>query len=45
MRNADGVTEDYLLAGEYELEVATQRIPCSIHQKPLYDPDMSRVKV
>ena len=45
VRNADGVTEDYLLAGEYELEVATQRIPCSIHLKPLYDPDMSRVKV
>ena len=41
VRNVDGVTEDYLLAGEYELEVATQRIPCSIHLKP----DMSRVKV
>jgi sarcosine dehydrogenase len=45
VRNADGVTEDYLLAGEYELEVATQRIACAIHLKPLYDPDMLRVKV
>lgn len=45
VRNADGVTEDFVLSGEYELEVAAQRIPCAVHLEPLYDPDMSRIKV
>lgn len=44
VRHAEGVTEDYLTSGTYELEVATQRIPCEIHTEPLYDPTMSRVK-
>ena len=43
VRHAEGVTDEYLFAGEYELEVATKRIPCTIHRKALYDPDMHRV--
>ena len=35
---------DYLLAGDYELEVATERVPCRLHLAPLYDPQMTRVK-
>lgn len=44
IRNADGVAQDYVLAGEYELEVATKRIPCNVHMQPLIDPKMTRVK-
>ncbi|MFV2038130.1 MAG: aminomethyltransferase family protein, partial [Paracoccaceae bacterium] len=40
----DGVDKDYLVAGRYELEVATQRVPCELHIGPLYDPKMARVK-
>lgn len=44
VRNADGVDRDFLLAGSYELEVASRRVPCAIHLEPLYDPAMTRVK-
>ncbi len=44
VRRADGVSRDYLLAGRYELEVATERVPCAIHLGPLYDPNMERVR-
>jgi 4-methylaminobutanoate oxidase (formaldehyde-forming) len=34
----------YLRAGSYELEVATHRVPCTLHVDPLYDPKMVRTK-
>ena len=30
--------------GRYELEVATERVPATLHLRPLYDPAMARVK-
>jgi 4-methylaminobutanoate oxidase (formaldehyde-forming) len=44
VRRAAGVSREYLLAGRYELEVATERVPCSLHLVPLYDPAMARIK-
>ncbi|OWO91362.1 FAD-dependent oxidoreductase [Rhizobium esperanzae] len=44
VRNPEGVTEDFVLAGVYELDVARQRIPCKVSLAPLYDPEMARVK-
>ena len=44
VRNASGLDRDYVLSGNYELEVATRRVPCSVHMQPLYDPGMARVK-
>ena len=44
VRNAEGVDSDYLLAGNYSLEVATERVPCTLHLAPLYDPKMAKVK-
>ena len=44
VRRAEGVDKDFLLAGNYELEVATERVPCEIHLQPLYDPKMERIK-
>ncbi|MBC7655636.1 MAG: aminomethyl transferase family protein, partial [Frankiaceae bacterium] len=44
VRHADGVDRDYLLAGSYALDVATERIACDLHLAPLYDPGMARVK-
>ncbi|MXN64428.1 FAD-dependent oxidoreductase [Stappia sp. GBMRC 2046] len=45
IRNPSGVSADYIADGEYELEVATERVPCSVALSPLYDPKMERVKV
>ncbi|MFA1675507.1 FAD-dependent oxidoreductase [Rhizobium mongolense] len=44
IRNPDGVTEDFMLSGTYELDVARERIPCTVSLKPLYDPEMKRIK-
>ena len=39
-----GVDRDSVLAGIYELEVATERVPAEIFLDPLYDPKMVRAK-
>jgi 4-methylaminobutanoate oxidase (formaldehyde-forming) len=44
VRNPEGVDADFVLAGDYELEVATERVTCKVGMKPLYDPGMERVK-
>ncbi|TGW05894.1 aminomethyl transferase family protein, partial [Mesorhizobium sp. M2D.F.Ca.ET.145.01.1.1] len=44
VRSADGVSDDFLASGSYELVVAMQRTPANIHLEPLYDPAMERVK-
>ena len=43
-RNNDGVTEDYLKSGTYELVVAQEKVPATLHLDPLYDPAGERVK-
>jgi 4-methylaminobutanoate oxidase (formaldehyde-forming) len=35
VRNPEGVTEEYALAGTYELVVATERVPCIVKLKLL----------
>ncbi len=44
VRNPEGVTEDFVLSGTYELDVAMTRVPCTVSLKPLYDPANERVK-
>lgn len=44
VRGELGIDAAYLAAGEYELEVATHRIACASQPRPLYDPNMIRVK-
>lgn len=44
VRSADVIDKDYVMAGDYELEVATLRVPAKITLAPLYDPKMDRVK-
>ena len=44
VRNAEGVTEDYVLGGNYELVVAQERMKATAHLAPLYDPEAKKVK-
>ncbi|WP_292660835.1 aminomethyltransferase family protein, partial [Mesorhizobium sp.] len=44
VRNADGVSDDFLTSGDYELAVAMERTPAKIHLEPLYDPMGAKVK-
>jgi 4-methylaminobutanoate oxidase (formaldehyde-forming) len=39
-----GVDAEKVLSGSYELEVATERVPAEVFLRPLYDPDMARVR-
>ncbi|MBX3597780.1 MAG: GcvT family protein [Rhizobiaceae bacterium] len=44
VRNAQGVSDEFLKSGSYELVVAMRNVPATIHLEPLYDPTASRVK-
>jgi 4-methylaminobutanoate oxidase (formaldehyde-forming) len=44
VRNADGVSDDFLTSGAYELVVAMERTPAKIHLEPMYDPANAKVK-
>ena len=44
VRRAKGVDDDFLASGSYELEVATDRVPCQFQPEPLYDPKMERTR-
>jgi len=39
-----GIDRDYLASGSYELEVATVRVPATLHLEALVDPGNLRVK-
>ncbi len=45
VRNTDGVDRDFLLSGDYELEVACERVPTKLSLQPAYDPKSERVKM
>ncbi|BBE71762.1 GcvT family protein [Oharaeibacter diazotrophicus] len=44
VRREEGVAEDWLTAGRYELDVANRIFPATLALGPLYDPAMARVK-
>jgi 4-methylaminobutanoate oxidase (formaldehyde-forming) len=44
VRNAEGVTEDYVRSGSYELVVAKEVVKAHVHLSPLCDPSNARVK-
>ncbi len=44
VRYADGVSDDFLASGEYELVVAMDRTPARIPLEPMYDPGGDRIK-
>jgi 4-methylaminobutanoate oxidase (formaldehyde-forming) len=44
VRNPEGVTEDWLMAGSYALVVAGETVPARIGLRPFHDPDGTRVR-
>jgi 4-methylaminobutanoate oxidase (formaldehyde-forming) len=44
VRNAEGVDDDYIRAGDYELVVASEKVKAKVHLEPLYDPASARVR-
>ena len=41
VRSGNGVSDDFLYGGTYELEVADERVPCTMRHGPLHDPEMN----
>lgn len=44
VRNAEGVSDDYLKSGSYELVVAAEKTPATLHFGPMFDPAMDKIK-
>lgn len=44
VRNAEGVSDEYVLEGDYELVVAQTKVPAQVHLGPLYDPKGERIR-
>lgn len=44
LRRAEGIDADWIAAGTYELVVAGEKVPATVHTGPLYDPAAARVK-
>jgi 4-methylaminobutanoate oxidase (formaldehyde-forming) len=38
------VDQDYIDAGEWDIDIAGTRYPAAVSLKPMYDPDMARIK-
>ena len=38
------VDQDYIDSGEWEIDIAGTRYPATVSLKPMYDPDMARIK-
>ena len=41
----EAVTADYLATGTWDIEIAGEIYPCICSLRPLYDPEMLRIKV
>lgn len=44
VRNTGGVSDDYLKSGTYELVVAAEKTPATLHFGPILDPAMDKIK-
>jgi len=44
VRNTEGVSDDYLKSGTYELVVAAEKTPATLHFGPMVDPAMDKIK-
>jgi len=42
--NPDRVTDEFLVSGDYEIEVACERVPARVSLLPFYDPDGLRIR-
>jgi 4-methylaminobutanoate oxidase (formaldehyde-forming) len=44
LKNPDGIEDDRILSGRYEINVAGKLFPIKVHLKPPYDPQSARVR-
>ena len=44
IEHADGVSDEFVDSGTYEIEVACEKVPARASLRPFYDPKSERVK-
>jgi 4-methylaminobutanoate oxidase (formaldehyde-forming) len=44
VENQEGVTKDYIASGGFEIDIAGDRYPARASLRPLYDPQLARVR-
>ena len=45
LKNPDGIDDEWIMAGTYEINVAGKMFPIKIHLEPIYDPKSKRVRM
>lgn len=45
LESTEPITKDYLKSGEWQIEIANERYPCSVSFAPFYDPKNTKIKV
>jgi len=45
LENPEGISDEWILAGEYEIEVEDQRVPAKVHLQGVYDPGGKRARL
>ncbi len=45
LKNTDGIDDEWIMDGEYEINVAGKMYPINIHLEPIYDPKSERVRM
>ena len=45
VRHSQGVSEDFIRSGTYQLEVASALVSATVHLEPLYDPTNARIRM
>ena len=45
VNHSERITADWIKAGSYEIEVATERVPARVSLRPFYDPKSERIKM
>ena len=44
IRSKDVIDQNFVENGNYELEIATKKVPCNVHLYPIYDKEMIKIK-
>jgi len=45
LSNADGITDEWIMGNQYEIEVEDKKYPITIHLQAPYDPAGKSIKV
>jgi len=45
LKNDEGITDEWIMDGSYEIEVEDKRYPVTIHLKAPYDPEGKSIKM